>query len=116
MKHINWKKLVADVTSAAISVGATTVLSSCATQAPTATLTRSVQVAANPDAVWTAIGPYCAIKDWLPPIGTCTQDGASPPTRTLVTKDGSATFVETQTARNDARHTYSYALSQAPCR
>jgi hypothetical protein len=38
----------------------------------------------------------------------------SPPTRTLVTKDGSATFVETQTARSDAEHTYSYSFKSSP--
>ena len=79
-----------------------------------ATLTRSVDVNAAPAAVWSMIGPFCAIKDWLPPIGTCTEDGKTSPTRTLVTKDGKATFVELQTARNDAAHTYSYSFTSSP--
>ena len=63
-------------------------------------LSHSVDVPGTPSAVWSLIGPLCAIKDWLPPVGTCSEDRAMPPTRTLVTKDGTATFVERQTARN----------------
>jgi hypothetical protein len=60
------------------------------------------------------IGPFCAIKDWHPAIGTCTEDGNSPQTRTLVTRDGKARFVETQTARSDAEHLYSYIFKSSP--
>ena len=77
-------------------------------------VTRSVDVEATPQAVWALIGPFCAIKDWLPPVGTCTEDGKSPPTRTLVTKDGAATFVEAQIERNDAAHFYTYAFQSSP--
>jgi hypothetical protein len=31
-----------------------------------------------------------------------------------VTKDGKATFVETQTARSDAEHSYSYSFKSSP--
>lgn len=58
--------------------------------------------------------PFCAIKEWLPPVGACIEDGKSPSTRTLVTKDGKAAPVETQTARNDARYTYSYKFQANP--
>jgi hypothetical protein len=75
-----------------------------------ANLTRSIEVNGAPSAVWSVIGSFCAIKDWLPPVGTCIEDGKSPPTRTLVTKDGKASFVETQTARNEKEHSYSYAF------
>jgi hypothetical protein len=50
----------------------------------------------------------------LPPVGICIEDGKTPPTRTLVTKDGKAAFVEKQTARNDAEHSYSYAFVSSP--
>ena len=60
------------------------------------------------------IGSFCAIKDWLPPVGMCIEDGKSPPTRTLVTKDGKASFVETQTARNEKEYSYSYAFVSSP--
>lgn len=79
-----------------------------------ATLSRSIDVNGTPAAVWSVIGPFCAIKDWLPPVGTCTEDNAAPPTRTLVTKDGKATFVEMQTARSDAEHRYSYTFKSSP--
>ena len=79
-----------------------------------ANLTRSVEVNGAPSAVWSVIGPFCAIKDWLPPVGTCIEDGKSPPTRTLVTKDGKASFVEAQIARNENEYSYSYAFLSSP--
>jgi hypothetical protein len=79
-----------------------------------ANLTRSIEINGTPSAVWSVIGSFCAIKDWLPPVGTCIEDGKSPPTRTLVTKDGKASFVETQTARNDKEYSYSYAFLSSP--
>jgi hypothetical protein len=77
-------------------------------------ISQTMDVNGSPAAVWSAIGGFCDIKAWLPPVGTCTQDGKTPPTRTLVTKDGSATFVELQTARNDAKHFYSYTFVSSP--
>ncbi|MDP1839336.1 MAG: SRPBCC family protein [Reyranella sp.] len=77
-------------------------------------LTRSVEVNGTPAEVWSLIGPFCAIKDWLPPVGSCTEDGKTPPTRTLVTKDGSATFVETQTGRSSEKRSYSYTFKSSP--
>src|SRR4051794_38739238 len=59
-------------------------------------LTRSAVVSGTPSQVWAIVGPFCAIKDWLPPVGSCTQSPESPLVRTLVTKDGKATFVERQ--------------------
>ena len=79
-----------------------------------ANLTRSIEVNGAPSAVWSVIGPFCAIKDWLPPVDMCIEDGKSPATRTLVTKDGKASFVETQTARNDQEHSYSYTFRSSP--
>lgn len=98
----------------AVSVCALAFLSASASSASAATLTRSVDVNGTPAVVWSMIGPFCAIKDWLPPIGACTEDGKAPPTRTLVTKDGKATFVELQTARSDAKYTYSYSFTSSP--
>jgi hypothetical protein len=79
-----------------------------------ADVSRSIEVDGAPSAVWSVIGSFCAIKDWLPPVGTCIEDGKSPPTRTLVTKDGKASFVELQTARNEKDHSYSYAFVSSP--
>jgi len=82
--------------------------------ASAANLSRSIEVGAAPAAVWSAIGAFCAIKDWLPPVGICIEDGKTPSTRTLVTKDGKAAFVEKQTARSDAEHSYSYTFLSSP--
>lgn len=82
--------------------------------ASAASLSRSMEVNGAPAAVWSAIGAFCAIKDWLPPVGMCIEDGKTPSTRTLVTKDGKAAFVEKQTARNDAEHSYSYTFLSSP--
>jgi hypothetical protein len=89
-------------------------LGMAAPQASAATVSHSVVVPGTPSAVWAMIGPFCAIKDWLPPVGTCKEDGGVPPTRTLVTKDGKATFVERQIARNESRHFYSYTFLSSP--
>ncbi len=85
-----------------------------AAPASATTLSRSVDVNGTPASVWSMIGPFCAIKDWLPPVGTCTETSGNPHTRTLVTKDGKAVFVEIQTARNDAAHSYSYTFQSSP--
>ena len=93
---------------------ASTCFGVAAPAASASTVSRSVVVPGTPSAVWALIGPFCAIRDWLPPVGTCTEDGSVPPTRTLVTKDGTATFVERQTARSDTRHFYSYTFLSSP--
>jgi hypothetical protein len=93
---------------------ASAILGASAAAASAASLSRNVDVNGTPASVWQVIGPFCAIKDWHPAIGTCTETSTNPPTRTLVTKDGKATFVETQTARSDADHSYSYAIKSSP--
>jgi uncharacterized protein YndB with AHSA1/START domain len=84
------------------------------TAASAATVTKSIDVNAAPAAVWAAIGPFCSIKKWHPAIGKCTTNGKKPPTRTLVTKDGAATFVEQETARDNKADSYSYAIKSSP--
>ena len=108
------KSMGAKVSAAMASGFVAALLNACAAPASADSLSRSVDVNGTPDAVWSMIGPFCAIKDWLPPVGTCTVDSATPPTRTLVTKDGKATFVELQTARDDAKHLYSYTFVSSP--
>ena len=96
---------------AALAFGA---LAACSSNASAGSLTRTTNVAASADEVWSAIGPFCAIKDWHPMIATCDTDAKVPPTRTLVTKDGKATFVETEIARDDAKRLYSYNFVSSP--
>ena len=52
------------------ALGALAFLSVDVSPAYAATLSRSVDVSGSPSAVWSMIGPFCAIKDWLPPVGT----------------------------------------------
>ncbi len=82
--------------------------------ASAASLSRSVEVEGTPPQVWSQIGDFCAIRDWHPAIGSCTEDGNTPPTRTLVTKDGKATFVEFQTAVSQEKHLYGYTFVSSP--
>ncbi|MEP7209797.1 MAG: SRPBCC family protein [Alphaproteobacteria bacterium] len=105
--------LVARVAGVA-AVGALVALAAVASPRAPVSLTRSVDVKGEPAQVWAMIGAYCAIKDWHPAIGKCTEDGKRPTTRTLVTKDGAATFIELQTARDDAKQRYSYTFTSAP--
>jgi hypothetical protein len=109
--YMTGTKLITFLRSAAL--GAVT-LSLGSFAASAANLSRSIEVSATPAAVWSAIGAFCAIKDWLPPVGICIEDGKTPPIRTLVTKDGKAAFVEKQTARSDAEHSYSYTFVSSP--
>jgi hypothetical protein len=99
------------VIGACLAVSALVLL---ALPASAASLSRSVDVDGAPSAVWSAIGPFCAIRDWHPAIATCTEDGKSPSTRTLVTKDGKATFVELQISEAGAKNQYSYSFVSSP--
>ena len=99
---------------AVMALYALTMIGAGASSASAASLSRSLDVNAAPSEVWSMIGPFCAIKDWLPPVGTCSVDGKDPPTRTLVTKDGKATFIERQISRSDTRHFYSYTFLSSP--
>lgn len=90
------------------------VMANNAVPSHTASLTRSINVSGSPATVWAAIGPFCSISEWHPAIASCSEDGKSPPTRTLKTRDGDATFIELQTARNTIRHSYSYSFISAP--
>ena len=82
------KSTAAGIAAAALSVCTLAFLGAGLSAASAASLSRSVDVNGTPEAVWSMIGPFCAIKDWLPPVGSCTEDGKTPPTRILVTKDG----------------------------
>lgn len=82
--------------------------------ASAASLSRTVEVDGTPAQIWSQIGAFCSIRDWHPAIGSCTEDGKTPPTRTLVTKDGKATFVELQTAASQEKHLYGYTFVSSP--
>ncbi len=96
------------------ALGMAVLLGAEITPAFAATISRTAEVKASASTVWSLIGPFCAIKNWLPPVGQCIEDGKAPPTRILVTKDGRAAFVETQTARSDTDYSYSYTFLSSP--
>jgi len=99
---------------AAAPVSAFMLLAGSIVPASAASLSRSVEVDGTPAQIWSQIGDFCAIRDWHPAIGSCIEDGNNPPTRTLVTKDGKATFVELQTAANREKHLYGYTFVSSP--
>lgn len=112
--HDQKRPMISGLIEVVVAIFALWFLSASLSPAAAASLSRSVDVEGTPSAVWSMIGPFCAIKDWLPPVGTCTESGKVPPTRTLVTRDGKATFVEIQTARSDTRHFYAYTFRSSP--
>ena len=90
---------------------AAAILSTGALAAQAETVDKSIDVKAAPEKVWAMIGPFCSIKDWHPVIGKCTQSGG---VRTLTTKDGTAQFVEKQTASEMKTMMYSYEIEKSP--
>ena len=79
--------------------------------ASAASVDKSIDVKADAAKVWAMIGPFCAIKDWHPAIGQCTESAG---VRTLTTKDGKAQFIEKKTAADDKAMMYSYAIEKSP--
>ena len=102
------------MTKTAAPVSVFVLLAGSMVPASAASLSRSVDVDSTPAQIWSQIGDFCAIRDWHPAIGSCTEDGNHPPTRTLVTKDGKATFVEFQTAASREKHLYGYTFVSSP--
>ena len=99
------------------SMGASAALLAAAPHAhsaPAVSVVRSIDVDAPAGLVWSQIGGFCAIATWHPMIATCTEDGKTPSTRTLVGKDGKTRFVETQVERNDHERLYSYNFVSSP--
>jgi hypothetical protein len=94
------------------TIASAALLSIGAGAASAASVTKSIDVDAPPAKVW--IGPFCSISAWHPAIGKCTTDGNAEPTRTFVTVDGKATFVEIETARDEKGMSYSYAIKSSP--
>ena len=114
MPPIDKERFISQSALAVGCVAALAFMGAATPRASAASLSRSVDVNATPAAVWAVIGPFCAIKNWHPVIATCTEDGQTPPVRTLVTKDGRTTFVEMQTARSDTKHFYTYTFQSSP--
>ena len=77
-------------------------------------VTKSIDVAASPDAVWKTIGGFCGIGDWHPVVEKCalSKTGAKP-VRTLSLKGG-GTLVEEEQSRDDSKMDYTYTILEGP--
>ncbi|WP_426314068.1 SRPBCC family protein [Methylobacterium fujisawaense] len=77
-------------------------------------VTKSVDVAASPEAVWKTIGGFCGIGDWHPVIEKCAlSKKGGKAVRTLSLKGG-GTIVEEEESRNDTKMDYTYTILEGP--
>jgi hypothetical protein len=83
-----------------------------ATPAFATTSSYTAKSTATPDALWTKVGDFCAIGNWLPPVEKCTLS-ADGKMRTLSLKGGGE-VVEALISRSDAHRTYSYRIVSSP--
>ncbi len=72
---------IARMAKTAAPVSVFVLLAGSIVPASAASLSRSVEVDGTPAQIWSQIGDFCAIRDWHPAIGSCTEDGKTPPTR-----------------------------------
>lgn len=99
---------------AAHDPAATAPASEAASESTAPTLSRSGTINADAATVWALISPFCSMDQWHPVVGSCTLGDETPPLRTLITADGSATFIEREVQRDDTARTYSYAILSGP--
>ena len=77
-------------------------------------VTKSIDVAASPEAVWKTVGGFCGIGDWHPVIETCAlSETGGKRVRTLSLKGG-GTIVEAEQARDDRKMDYTYTILEGP--
>jgi hypothetical protein len=77
-------------------------------------VTKSVDVAAPPEAVWKTIGGFCGIGDWHPVIEKCAlSKKGGKEVRTLSLKGG-GTIVEEEESRSDSKMDYTYTILEGP--
>lgn len=74
---------------------------------------KSATIDADAEKVWRVIGDFCGIEDWHPAVEKCEIDKKNPTMRTLTLKGGGS-IVEKQTARDDKKMSYSYAIVESP--
>lgn len=73
---------------------------------------RRVEVEGELAKVWSQVGGWCAISDWLPALAKCEEsEEGGKKRRTLTTKDG-AVIKETMTASTPT--SYSYRIDESP--
>jgi Polyketide cyclase / dehydrase and lipid transport len=98
--------------SQALAVIALTCMLSAAASA--LNVTKSVTVAASPNASWKAIGGFCGIADWHPAIAKCELSTKGKSTLRTLTLNGGGTIVEKQLSRSNALRRYSYSAIESP--
>ncbi|MBO0662635.1 SRPBCC family protein [Jiella sp. MQZ9-1] len=85
-----------------------------ASPALAAEVSKSIEIAATPAAVWQMIGSFCEIQNWHPAVKTCepgSKDGKK--IRTLTLPDGGK-LVEEEVSRDDDKMRYTYKILEGP--
>lgn len=75
---------------------------------------KAVDVNAEPEAVWAAIGGWCAINDWHPAIEQCEATEEDGETRRVLTTGDGGKINERQTDKDDMSYTYKIIDSPLP--
>lgn len=71
----------------------------------------------EPAAMWKVVGDFCDIQNWHPAVAKCelsTRDGKRIRTLTLKGSPTPPPLVEEETARDDAKMTYTYTILSGP--
>lgn len=77
-------------------------------------VSKTVQIAADPAAVWSMLGRFDGLDAWMPAITRCEGTGSSPgATRTLTMGDG-ASVIEEMVSVDESARNYSYKIVEAP--
>jgi hypothetical protein len=77
-------------------------------------VTKTVDVQTAPAKVWSVIGDFCGIGQWHPAIEKCALSTDGGKTLRTLSLKGGGTIVESQTARDDAKMAYTYAIVSGP--
>ena len=97
------------IATAAITLCATTALSE------DYQISRSIELSAPSEAIWSVIGDFCDIDDWHPNVTACAlkvSDGAL--VRVVTTKEGKETVHQRIAKEAGISYTYKSALSPLP--
>lgn len=79
------------------------------------TVNRSIDITADPELVWQAVGDFCDIDDWHPAVVACAlkaQDGSVH--RRLTIADGAEFFEKLVAVEQNVSYTYSIVDSPLP--
>ncbi|MGD9509105.1 MAG: SRPBCC family protein [Geminicoccaceae bacterium] len=86
----------------------------CATPALALEAKKQVKVDASPDEAWAAIGEFCDISAWHPAVEKCELSETDGKTIRTLSLKGGGTIVEEEVSRDDAAHSYTYAILESP--